>query len=125
MSSAGPERTKTTRTGATALLFGFVLALLLGAVHPLGGARAHTAHVCGAAAERHVEAQHHAPHDATTCALCHLAHEAAVVDDVPPLLPEHAFCAPAPSGPVRRRPGLSAPSTAQPRAPPATPAFAS
>jgi hypothetical protein len=101
------------------------MALLLGALHPLGSARDHVAHVCGDAAERHVEAEHHSHHDATTCALCHLAHEAQVLDDLAPLLPGPAFLARAVEPTVRRRAPVATPTPARPRAPPCAPAVAS
>lgn len=58
------------------LLLGFVLALLLGAFHPLGLARdAYDGHVCSDGRERHVEAPHDHEHDASTCSFCHLARD--------------------------------------------------
>lgn len=113
------------RAGAAALLVGFLAALLLGAFHPLGQVTAHPGHVCGTEAERHVEAERHHAHDPATCALCHLAREAAVVTAPPCLLPAAAFTSWAQPTGVQRRPSRATRRTAQPRAPPLTPAVAS
>jgi hypothetical protein len=65
------------RTGALALLLGFVAVLVLGAFHPLGLQRGEVDHVCANGAERHLDAphEHEHPHDADACAFCHLARD--------------------------------------------------
>lgn len=125
MASVRSNEPVTKRAGAAALLLGFLLAMLLGAFHPLGAVDVDAGHVCGAAAERHLDAEHHPHHDAAACALCHLVHEVALVDDAPPLVPAPSFRAPAPDEVVRARPWLPPLSSARPRAPPSTPAVAS